>query len=120
VPTEQAELILKIKADGERALRAVEVALGGVNRKVKQGEELVIKYDRATGRLGTALEKTAKRSRSAAAAHDRQAESMTAAFVKGNLLFGVLQRIVQVTKDATVGSAIYAARVQTLGVVTDQ
>ena len=120
MPTEQAELILKIKADGERALRAVEVALGGVNRKVKQGEELVIKYDRATGRLGTALEKTAKRSRSAAAAHDRQAESMTAAFVKGNLLFGVLQRIVQVTKDATVGSAIYAARVQTLGVVTDQ
>ena len=120
MPTEQAELILKIKTDGERALRAVETALGGVNRKVKQGEELVVKYDRATGRLGTALEKTSKRSRSAAAAHDRQAESMTAAFVKGNLLFGVLQRIIQVTKDATVGSAIYAARVETLGVVTDQ
>lgn len=117
---ENVELVVRIRAEGQALLDALKTAMGGLNDKVKSGTTILAQFDKTNEGVTVTLKQVSKATDEASASHKRHSDSITGSVLKANLLTQGIQQLISTLKQASVDSALYAARTEQLGVVNDQ
>lgn len=120
MPSETVQLIFQIKAENQAILNSLRQAMSGLTGETDKQAKAADGAAAANKNLSITLKLVTEAENGATGARQKSTESMTVAVVKGALYSEILNKIVSAVKEATVESALYAARTQQLGVIMDQ
>jgi hypothetical protein len=126
-PNDSVDILLKIKAEGQAELKAIDAAVRGVSGSMKDGEasskalEAAIKA--LTGSTNT-LNKSVIDVNTSLTDNNKKlkdvSDGMTTSILKATLLSSAFLKIGEAVKAITIDSAQYAARTEQLAAVMDQ
>lgn len=118
--TEAVQLIFQIKAENQAVLASLRQAVSGVNSELDKGAKITATLAKSNSDLVVTLKSVSQAEQEVANARKKSNESLGESIAKGILFAEVTQKIISLVKQATVESALYAARTQQLNTVMDQ